>query len=231
MSEKILIIEDEKNIADIIAHNLKREALEPVCAYDGESGLEIATREDCDLVLLDVMLPKMDGWEVLRELRKVSITPVIMLTAREEEEDKVMGLDLGADDYMTKPFSMKELISRIRAHIRRVGYQRPEGPEGLLQIGDIKLDPAKMEVRKGEVLLGLSGKEFALLSFFMTNPNTVFSREELMSKVWHYEGFYGDLRAVDVMVRRLREKVEDDDAAPQYILTKRGQGYLFNANF
>lgn len=231
MSEKILIIEDEKNIADIIAHNLKREAFEPVCAYDGESGLEIAMREDCDLVLLDVMLPKMDGWEVLRELRKVSITPVIMLTAREEEEDKVMGLDLGADDYMTKPFSMKELISRIRAHIRRVGYQRPEGPEGLLQIGDIKLDPAKMEVRKGEVLLGLSGKEFALLSFFMTNPNTVFSREELMSKVWHYEGFYGDLRAVDVMVRRLREKVEDDDAAPQYILTKRGQGYLFNANF
>ena len=231
MGEKILIIEDEKNIADIIAHNLKREAFEPVCAYDGESGLEIATKEDCDLILLDVMLPKMDGWEVLRELRKVSITPVIMLTAREEEEDKVMGLDLGADDYMTKPFSMKELISRIRANIRRVGYQRPEGPEKLLQIGDIKLDPAKMEVRKGEVLLGLSSKEFALLSFFMTNPNTVFSREELMSKVWHYEGFYGDLRAVDVMVRRLREKVEDDDAAPQYILTKRGQGYLFNANF
>ena len=110
-------------------------------------------------------------------------------------------------------------------------WRAPEGPEGQLQIGDIKLDPAKMEVRKGEVLLGLSGKEFALLSFFMTNPNTVFSREELMSKVWHYEGFYGDLRAVDVMVRRLREKVEDDDAAPQYILTKRGQGYLFNANF
>lgn len=231
MSEKILIIEDEKNIADIIAHNLKRESFETVCAYDGESGLEIAKQEDCDLILLDVMLPKMDGWEVLRELRKISITPVIMLTAREEEEDKVMGLDLGADDYMTKPFSMKELISRIRANIRRVGYQRPEGPSGILQIGDIKLDPAKMEVHKGAVLLGLSSKEFALLSFFMTNPNTVFSREELMSKVWHYEGFYGDLRAVDVMVRRLREKVEDDDAAPQYILTKRGQGYLFNANF
>ena len=234
VSERILIIEDEKNIADIIAHNLKREGFVPVCAYDGESGLETATREDVDLVLLDVMLPKMDGWEVLRELRKVSITPVIMLTAREEEADKVMGLDLGADDYMTKPFSMKELISRIRANIRRVSYQKPEETEETeetLQIGEIKLDSARMEVRKGEVLLGLSNKEFALLSFFMSHPDTVFSREELMTKVWHYEGFYGDLRAVDVMVRRLREKVEDDDAAPQYILTKRGQGYLFSTNF
>ena len=126
MNHKILIIEDEKNIADIIAHNLRREQFIPLCAYDGESGLELATKEDCDLILLDVMLPKMDGWQVLTKLREISITPVIMLTAREEEEDKIMGLDLGADDYVTKPFSMKELISRIKANIRRVEKRLPE---------------------------------------------------------------------------------------------------------
>ncbi|MEG1943580.1 MAG: response regulator transcription factor [Angelakisella sp.] len=227
MNYKILIIEDEKNIADIIAHNLKREDFEPVCAYDGESGLEAAKCEDCDLVLLDVMLPKMDGWEVLRELRKISITPVIMLTAREEEEDKIMGLDLGADDYMTKPFSMKELISRIKANLRRASFTDRQTESGALSVGGIRLDSGKMEATKSGTKIALSNKEFELLSFFMNHLNTIFSREELLDEVWHYDGFYGDLRAVDVMVRRLREKIEDDAAVPQYIQTKRGQGYMF----
>lgn len=226
MQQKILIIEDETNIADIIEHNLHREGYKTIAAYDGEAGLQTALTEDADLVLLDVMLPKLDGWEVLRRLRESSITPVIMLTAREEEQDKIMGLDLGADDYMTKPFSMKELLSRIRANLRRIHYERPALSDQLT-VGDLILDIQRGEVIREGKRIELSNKEFSLISFFATNPGKIFSREELLEKVWHYEGFYGDLRAVDVMIRRLREKLESDAGTPQYIQTKRGQGYFF----
>ena len=226
MQHTILIIEDEKNIADILEHNLRREGFATACAYDGETGLARAMEDDADLILLDVMLPRMDGWEVLRRLRETSITPVIMLTAREEEQDKIQGLDLGADDYVTKPFSMKELISRIRANIRRISFERPTLSEQL-QFGEFCLDLERMEATVGDQKVELSNKEFALISFFATHPGKIFSREQLLEEVWHYDGFYGDVRAVDVMVRRLREKLEPDAGEPRYIQTKRGQGYYF----
>lgn len=223
MSEKILIIEDEKNIADIIAHNLKREAFEPVCAYDGESGLEIATREDCDLVLLDVMLPKMDGWEVLRELRKVSITPVIMLTAREEEEDKVMGLDLGADDYMTKPFSPAELTARIDALYRRIGSDTQSDSVELTQ-GPFVLNTRNRTLDKEGKRIKLTQVEYAIMKLFMQNPGRALSREDILTTVWGRD-YDGELKIVDVNIRRLRIKIEDNTANPTYITTVWGYGY------
>lgn len=224
---RILIIEDEKNIADIVAHNLRRDGFDTICAYDGEEGLEMALSEQCDLILLDVMLPKMDGWTVLRRLREHKVTPVIMLTAREEEQDKIMGLDLGADDYITKPFSMKELISRIRANLRRVDYAREGVKSGKVELGGLTIDNDRMQALKNGEPVELSNKEFSLLAYLVGHPGKVFTREQLLEEVWHYDGFYGDLRAVDVMVRRLREKLEEDPAEPRYIHTKRGQGYYF----
>ncbi len=227
MSYKILIIEDENHIADILVHNLTKEGFKADCAYDGEAGLKKALETDYDLILLDVMLPKLDGWGVLKELRNESFVPVIMLTAREEEQDKVTGLDLGADDYITKPFSMKELISRIKAHLRRIGYEKPVGNEKITY-GRFVLDVTKTEVKKDGEVIDLSNKEFALLTFLISNPDKVYSREQLLSDVWQYDNFYGDLRAVDVMVRRIREKMEDNPAEPEVIQTKRGQGYFVN---
>lgn len=235
MSKRILIVEDEKNIVDILSFNLAKEGYETLEAYDGEAGLQLALEQNPDLILLDLMLPKMDGFDVCRNLRKENrSTPVIMLTAREEETDKVLGLELGADDYITKPFSMRELLARVKANIRRnemvSGAPAAPAPSGSrMELGRISIDPDQMMVYKDGRALDLTQREYELIKFLAAQPGKVFSREALMEHVWNYEGYVGDVRAVDVAIRRLREKVEDDPASPQFVVTRRGLGYYFNA--
>ena len=236
MSKRILIVEDEKNIVDILSFNLSKEGYETLEAYDGETGLQLALEQDPDLVLLDLMLPKMSGFDVCRGLRRAGHnTPVIMLTAREEETDKVLGLELGADDYITKPFSMRELLARVKANIRRseMAAPAPAGAAvpaaGRMDLGRIAIDQDLMVVYKDGRPLELTQREYELLKFLAAQPGKVFSREALMEHVWNYEGYVGDVRAVDVAVRRLREKVEDDPASPQFVVTRRGLGYYCNA--
>ncbi len=232
MEKKILVVEDEKAIADILEFNLKKEGYEVICAYDGEDGLNKATQQNPDLVLLDVMLPKLDGFEVCKAVRKTSNVPIIMVTAREEEVDKVLGLELGADDYITKPFSMRELMARVKANVRR-GFTPSEeatsasvSDENKIVFGNIVINLKSLDLRKNGEHVELTPREFDLIKFLATQPNSVFSREELMEKVWQYD-YYGDLRTVDVTVRRLREKIEDDPANPVRIVTRRGAGYMF----
>ena len=198
--KRILIVEDEKSISEILEYTITRQGYEAVCAFDGATALELALEGNFDLILLDVMLPQMDGFEVCRRVREVLDTPIIMLTAREEENDKVTGLELGADDYMTKPFSHAELISRINTQ--------------------------RYSVKKNGAEIALSKKEYDLLEFFAKNRGKVFQREEIMEKVWGYDGFYGDLRTVDVTLSRIRKKIEDNPAEPAYIQNKRGVGYF-----
>ena len=236
MNKKILIVEDEKNIVDILSFNLSREGYNTMEAYDGQTGLQLALEQDPDLVLLDLMLPKMNGFDVCRAIRSAgSPVPVIMLTAREEETDKVLGLELGADDYITKPFSMRELLARVKANIRRgdllsaaaAASASAPAPQTHIDAGRIAIDPELMMVTKDGRSVELTQREYELLKFLASHPGKVFSREALMEHVWNYEGYVGDVRAVDVAVRRLREKIEDDPASPKFILTKRGMGYLF----
>ena len=224
--KKILVVEDEKTISDILAFNLQREGYDTIAAYDGAEGLRCALGEAPDLILLDVMLPKMDGFEVCRQVREQKDTPIIMLTAREEEADKVTGLELGADDYITKPFSMRELMARVKANMRRI-YSGEEKEKPAASEGDgLRVSKDNGMVYKNGRPLELSAREFDILCFLSAAPGRVFSREELMEQVWGYD-YYGDLRAVDVAIRRLREKVEDQPASPKYIITKRGMGYYF----
>ena len=239
MGKSILIVEDEQNIVDILSFNLSREGYDTLEAYDGPTGLQLALEQDPDLILLDLMLPGMDGFEVCRQVRESgSSTPIIMLTAREEETDKVLGLELGADDYITKPFSMRELLARVKANIRRVSMAananqeaapaaKPDGDT--LRLGRVSIDRSRATVSKDGQPLDLTQREYDLICFLAAQPGKVFSREALMEHVWNYEGYVGDVRAVDVAVRRLREKVEDNPAVPQFIVTRRGLGYYFNA--
>ncbi len=222
----ILIVEDEKTIVDILVFNLKREGFETAVAYDGPQGLAMALAGGYDLILLDVMLPGMDGFEILRRLREKSSVPVIMVTAREEERDKILGLETGADDYVTKPFSVKELSARIKANMRRTAAEeRTENEDGdKVAFGPFVVDRALHTVEKNGVGLELTQREYDILTYFLSQPVRIVSREELMEKVWGFD-YYGDLRAIDVAMRRLREKLEDDPAEPAFILTKRGQGY------
>jgi len=225
---KILIVEDEKAIADIVAFNLGREGFETFTAYDGLEGLAQSLSGQYDLMLLDVMLPGMDGFSICKKLRETSNMPVIMLTAREEEADKVFGLEIGADDYITKPFSMRELLARIRANLRRMDTApAPAAPKSGADvvIGELEIYSAAHEVRKNGVPLELTAREYDILVYMASRPDTVVTREELMSKVWGYD-YYGDLRTVDVAMRRLREKVETTPAEPRYIITRRNMGYL-----
>ena len=235
MEEKktVLIVEDEKSIADIIRINLEREGYASLTAYDGEAGLAMALEHNPDLILLDVMLPKLLGFDVCARLReKGNSVPVIILTAREEEEDKVRGLELGADDYITKPFSVRELMARVKANIRRVsmapapsaGVQEESVPLGG---GRLAINEERATVFKDGIPLELTQREYDLIRFLAARPGKVFSREALMEHVWNYEGYVGDVRAVDVAVRRLREKLEDDPGSPMFIKTKRGMGYYF----
>lgn len=227
-SRKILIIEDEKAISDIIKFNLVKEGFDVETAYDGQDGLQKALELNPQLILLDVMLPLMDGFEVCKHIREVSMVPILMLTAKEEEVDKVLGLELGADDYITKPFGMRELIARIKANIRRVDSKGAfkDEPENLENFGNLTVDMNRYEVRKDGQVLDLTLREFELLKYLAERENKVFSREQLLEEVWGYE-YYGDIRTVDVTVRRLREKLENDSSEPKYIMTKRGVGYYF----
>ena len=233
MGKTILIVEDEQNIVDILSFNLEQEGYDTLEAYDGPTGLQLALEQNPDLILLDLMLPGMNGFDVCREVRRSgSSTPILMLTAREEEADKVLGLELGADDYITKPFSMRELLARVKANIRRVSMspaapKEEEGSGDTSRLGRVSIDRGKATVFKDGRPLELTQREYDLICFLAAQPGKVFSREALMEHVWNYEGYVGDVRAVDVAVRRLREKIEDDPAAPKFILTKRGMGYLF----
>ena len=234
MGKTILIVEDEKNIVDILVYNLTKEGYTTLEAYDGDAGLQLALEQDPDLILLDLMLPQKNGFDVCREIRQAGrTTPILMLTAREEETDKVLGLELGADDYITKPFSMLELLARVKANIRRTemltaqSEARPAGGQRL-ERGRISIDIDAMTAAKDGRPLDLTQREYELLKYLASQPGKVFSREALMEHVWNYEGYVGDVRAVDVAVRRLREKVEDDPAQPQFIITRRGLGYLFS---
>ena len=227
--KKILIVEDEKNIVDILRFNLQREGYDTLEAYDGAAGLELARTENPDLVLLDVMLPKMIGFDVCSKLREEGRNvPVILLTAREEEADKVLGLEIGADDYITKPFSMRELMARVKANIRRTSMKMDSASASAMDTGSgLVVNTDTYQVTKGGKVVDLTQREYELLTFLASHPGKVYSRIDLMEQVWNY-GYVGDdVRTVDVTVRRLREKIEDDPASPAYILTRRGVGYYF----
>ena len=228
MEKTVLIVEDERAIVEILKFNLKREGYETMEALDGETGLRLALEGDPDLILLDVMLPKMNGFDICAEIRRAGkVTPVIMLTAREEETDKIFGLEAGADDYITKPFSMRELMARVKANIRRRDLDYGVRPKGeLLRAGALTVDPAAFTVTKDAPPVELTQKEFDLLLYLIRERGRVFTREDLMQKVWNYD-YFGDMRTVDVTVRRLREKIENGPGKPELILTKRGVGYYF----
>ena len=233
--KRVLIVEDEKNIVDILRFNLQREGYETAEAYDGEAGLQLAETENPDLILLDVMLPKLIGFEVCKRLReKGNNVPVIILTAREEETDKVLGLEIGADDYITKPFSMRELIARVGANIRRTAMAAPAAATaaaGAMAVsGNLSINTESRQVFRDGQAIDLTQREYELLTFLASHPNKVYSRVDLMEQVWNY-GYVGDdVRTVDVTVRRLREKIEENPASPQFILTRRGAGYYFSLN-
>ena len=228
MNKKILIIDDEKPIVDILKFNLKKDGYLTIEAYDGEEGMNMALSQKPDLILLDIMLPKIDGFSVCKKLREKISTPIIMLTAKEEEVDKVLGLELGADDYITKPFSVRELMARVKANLRRTMQENiSSSSEDILVKNGIEIDFSRYEVKKNKKVLELTLREFELLKFLASQPGQIFTREQLLEKVWGYE-YYGDVRTVDVTVRRLREKIEDDASEPLYVLTKRGVGYYFN---
>ena len=231
MSRTVLIVDDEKSIVDILKFNLEKSEYSTMCAYDGKEALKLARERAPDLILLDVMLPYIDGFEVCKTLRSEgSNIPIIMITAREEETDKVFGLELGADDYITKPFSVRELLARVKTNMRRAATTEAPSSESsgeAIRFKDIIIDFGRHTVFKNGKDLELTQREYELIKYLATTPGKVFSREQLMSEVWQYD-YYGDLRAVDVAVRRLREKLEDNPAEPLYVMTKRGAGYYFS---
>ena len=230
--KKILIVEDEKNIAQVLQYNIIKAGYDAEIAGDGGVGLVRALSGEFDLILLDIMLPVMNGFEVCEQIRQRSQVPIIFVTAREEEKDKILGLDTGADDYVTKPFSVGELMSRIKANIRRsstepvikeAGNDVPFGD--VIKIRELSIDLGKYDVTLSGEPVSLSKQEYELISFLAKNLGQPYTREQLLEKVWGYEGFLGDIRAVDVTVSRLRAKIERDPSNPEYLLTKRGIGY------
>ena len=229
MRKKVLVIDDENNIVDILKFHLEKNGYEAISANNGTDGAQLALDDDPDLILLDVMLPGMDGFDVCKKIREQKNTPIIMLTARDDEVDKILGLELGADDYITKPFSARELLARIKANLRRTAEGSAASnkrQDGMMHFGKLVIDVNHYEVRKDGKIIELSVREFELLRYMASQPGEIFSRENLLENVWGYE-FYGDVRTVDVSIRRLREKIEDQNNR-QYILTKRGVGYYFN---
>ena len=231
MASKILIVDDEKTIADILAYNLRKEGYDTIEAFDGDAGLKLAISENPDLVILDIMMPGLDGYEVCRQIRKVSQVPIIMLTAKAEESDKVLSFELGADDYITKPFGMKEMLARVMANLRRgKGAGASPNGSGKLVFGELSLDLDMYEVKRGSEIIELTRREFELVRFLATQVGQIFSREALLEKVWGYE-YFGDVRTVDVTIRRLRTKLEVEPDKPVYIVTKRSVGYHFTTEF
>lgn len=222
---KILVVDDEKLLVKGMKFNLENEGYEVECAYDGAAAVELARSNRFDLIILDVMMPELDGIEACMRIREFSNVPVIMLTAKSEDADKLMGFESGADDYLTKPFNILELKARVRALLRRAtGTQRAQGT--VLTAGDLALDTEqRVAVRDGK-MVNLTAKEYDLIELLMRNPRRVYSRENLMNVVWGYS-YGGDYRTVDVHIRRLREKLEKNPAEPEYILTKWGVGYYF----
>ncbi len=228
MNKKILVVDDEEAILEIIKFNLVKEGYSVAVARDGDEALTKAYTVEPDLVLLDIMLPKMNGFKVCEKIRESYNMPIIMLTAKEEEADKVLGLELGADDYMTKPFGVRELLARVKANLRRLDLNVENDTEEdvIIKSGDLYINFDKYEVKKNSELIELTLREFELLKYLAAKPNQIFSREKLLKEVWGYE-YYGDIRTVDVTVRRLREKIEDESSSPNYVITKRGVGYYF----
>lgn len=228
MAKKILVVDDEKPISDIVKFNLNKEGYDVVTAFDGEEALEKFKEEKPDLVLLDLMLPKIDGLEVARQIRKDNDTPIIMLTAKDAEIDKVLGLELGADDYVTKPFSNRELVARVKANLRRqsVNAKAPEEDDDNkdVSVGDLTIHPDAYTVTKRGDKIELTHREFELLHYLARHLGQVMTREHLLQTVWGYD-YFGDVRTVDVTVRRLREKIEDDPSHPEWLVTRRGVGY------
>lgn len=230
MAKKVLVVDDEKLIVKGIRFSLEQDGMEVDCAYDGEEALKLATENAYDMILLDVMLPKMDGFEVCQHIREFSNMPIVMLTAKGDDMDKILGLEYGADDYITKPFNILEVKARIKAIMRRTAASQPkqENPK-VIEAGDLKLD---CESRRLFILnkeVNLTTKEFDLLELLVNNPNKVYSRENLLNLVWGYE-YPGDVRTVDVHIRRLREKIENNPSEPKYVHTKWGVGYYYNQN-
>ena len=232
----ILVVDDEKPIVDILTYNLQKEGYATLEANDGEEAIRIATEQKPDLILLDIMLPKIDGLTVCKKLRHTLNVPILILSAKDEEIDKILGLELGADDYITKPFSIRELIARVKANLRKVEavsnnvvveqIEEDKKKENRIIVGELELDLDKFETKVRGEIIDLTLREFEVLKFLASQPEQVVTRETLLEKVWGYE-YYGDMRTVDVTVRRLREKVEDDSAKPEFIVTRRGVGYYF----
>ncbi|MFD1954622.1 response regulator YycF [Paenibacillus thailandensis] len=233
MHGKILVVDDEQPIADILKFNLEKEGYEVVCAFDGGEAVRLAFEEQPDLMLLDLMLPVKDGMDVCREVRQRLQMPIIMLTAKDTELDKVLGLELGADDYVTKPFSTRELLARVKAHLRRQkaatqtnGQAEDQERESQgLHLFNLFIDTDMYVVYKNGEPLDLTHREFELVHYMARNSGKVMTREHLLQAVWGFE-YFGDVRTVDVTIRRLREKIEDDPSRPEYIMTRRGLGYM-----
>jgi len=227
MCQKILVVDDERPIAEIIKYNLQKEGYEVQTVYDGEDAIKMVHKMNPELVILDVMLPRKNGFEILKEIRMEYIMPIIMLTAKDDENDKILGLELGADDYITKPFSTKEVVARVKANLRRVKLStiEEEMKSKIISVGNLSIDLNTYEVSKNNDIIDLTNREFDLLKYMFQNSDRVFNREHLLKEVWGYE--FGDLRTVDVTVRRLREKIETEE--DKYIITKRGMGYYFKS--
>ncbi len=226
MAKKILVVDDEKLIVKGIRFSLEQDGYEVTCAYDGEEALEAAKAMEYDLILLDVMLPKYTGFEVCQMIREFSSVPIIMLTAKGEDMDKILGLDYGADDYITKPFNVLEVKARIKAIMRRTEKKVSGNEEKVVMLGDLKLDCESRRVYVENVEINLTAKEFDVLELLVFNPNKVYSRESLLKLVWGAD-YPGDVRTVDVHIRRLREKIEKNPSEPKYVHTKWGVGYYF----
>ncbi len=233
--KKILIVEDEKEISDLLMFHLEKEGYKTLTAEDGEKGVELALSEKPDLIILDIMLPKADGLTVCKKVRQTLIkTPIIMLSAKGEEIDKILGLEIGADDYMSKPFSIRELIARVKANLRKVDQNEQDIVNlgirnNKIVVGDLCLDLDKFEVEvRGQKVTDLTRREFEVLRYLAQKPGQVVTRENLLEKVWGYE-YYGDIRTVDVTIRRIREKIEKNTANPKILITKRGVGYYIDS--
>ncbi|HNZ63499.1 MAG TPA: response regulator [Bacillota bacterium] len=227
MSTRILVVDDEPNIVNILRSNLEREGYKVLAAYDGEEAIRLASSRNPDLILLDCMLPGIDGFDVCKRIRRDSTVPIIMITAKSEEIDKVLGLELGADDYITKPFSVREVLARVKAQLRRVSIQEDRlDLTPVIEIGGIVIDQDAYHVTLDGQTVDLTLREYELVRFLASHAGQVFTREELLENVWDYD-YYGDVRTVDVTVRRAREKIEPDPEEFRYILTKRGVGYYF----
>lgn len=234
--KKVLIVDDEKPISDIIKFNLTKEGYETITAFDGREAVRLFEEETPDLVILDLMLPELDGLEVAKEIRKISHIPIIMLSAKDSEFDKVIGLEIGADDYVTKPFSNRELLARVKAHLRRtetietaVAEENATSGSQELNIGNLQILPEAFLAKKHGKEVELTHREFELLHHLANHIGQVMTREHLLETVWGYD-YFGDVRTVDVTVRRLREKIEDTPSRPEYILTRRGVGYYMKAH-